>query len=109
MRRRPSAESSRRSGKPVLLGSARLGNVIAAALLRRQRGWCGQLVVASDAYGRVHFPGCDWVLVLVGESPAGRELLANRALMLTLDARRAVWSFADGPESPLVNHATTGL
>lgn len=84
------------------LGCGRLGNVVAAVLLRRGRDWCGQIELATDDYGRVHFPLCDWALVLVDEGSEGRHLFAHRTVVLRLDERAARWSLPDRASSPLV-------
>lgn len=74
------------------LGRARLGNVAAAVLLRRRRDWCGRIELATDDYGRVHVPFCDWVLVLRSEQGNTPELFAHHRLALDLDPHQAVWS-----------------
>lgn len=68
-----------------------LGNVVVALLLRRSRNWCGQIELATDAYGRVHLPFSDWALVLVNESSEGRQLFARQSLVLHLDQHAARW------------------
>jgi hypothetical protein len=69
----------------------RLGNVALAVLLRRRRGWCGQIELASDEYGRVHLPFSDWTLVLPDERSGRQELFAHQKLMLELGAHEVEW------------------
>jgi len=76
--------------------------VVAAVLLRRWRHWCGEIELATDDYGRVHFPFCDWTLVLVDERSEGRDLFAHQTLVLHLDEREARWSLGDQKFPPLV-------
>ena len=64
------------------LGRGRLGNVVAAVQLRRCRRWCGRIELATDEYGRVHLPCCDWALVLVDQHGARRDLLAHQTILL---------------------------
>jgi hypothetical protein len=84
------------------LGRGRLGNVVAAVLLRQWRDWCGRIELATDDYGRVHLPFCDWALVLVDENRRERDLFAHRTLLLALDAREARWSLGERSAAPLV-------
>lgn len=84
------------------LGRSRLGNVVAAVLLRRARDWCGRIELATDDYGRVHLPFSDWALVLVERHDAGRAPVAGRPLLLDLDGQFARWSLAEGEGVPLV-------
>ncbi len=84
------------------LGCGRLGNVVVAILLRQCRQWRGRVVLATDDYGRVHLPFCDWVLVLMDRDGAGRSLLSHRTICLDLDEREASWSLPDRSCSPLV-------
>ncbi len=84
------------------LGCGRLGNVVAAVLLRR-RDWSGQIELATDGYGRVHIPLCDWVLVIVDERGPARELLAHQPIVLQLDERRAKWSLPGSDGQSLVS------
>lgn len=84
------------------LGCARLGNVVAAVLLRQCRNWCGHVELATDDYGRIHFPFCDWVLVLVDENSAGQNLFSHRMINLNLDEHEARWSLPDRTLPPLV-------
>jgi hypothetical protein len=84
------------------IGRGRLGNVVAAVLLRRSRHWCGQIELATDDYGRVHLPFCDWALVLVDEGSQGRDLLAHHSLVLDLDDRQARWLLPGRTRAPLV-------
>ncbi len=79
-----------------------LGNVVAAVLLRRCRDWCGEIELATDDYGRIHFPFSDWTLVLLDEHGAGRELLAHQTIILHLDEHEARWSLPDPRSYPLV-------
>jgi len=73
------------------LGCGQLGNVVTAVMLRRWRHWCGQIELATDEYGRIHFPFSDWVLVLVDEQSECRDLFAHQMLRLQLDKREARW------------------
>ncbi|MEX2114846.1 MAG: hypothetical protein WD845_16755 [Pirellulales bacterium] len=84
------------------LGCGRLGNVVAAVLLR-QRDWRGQIGLATDGYGRIHIPLCDWVLVIVDERGPARELLAHQSIVLQLDERRAQWSLPGSDRQSLVS------
>ena len=84
------------------LGRGRLGNVVIGILLRRSRDWCGQIELATDDYGRVHLPFCDWVLALVGQHGDERELFAHRMLVLSLDEHEARWSLPARAMTPLV-------
>jgi hypothetical protein len=88
--------------RPASLGRSRLGNIVAAVLLRRARDWCGRLELASDDYGRVHFPFCDWALVLAGQRHGWPDLFAHQMLWLDLDERFARWSLVDRESLPLV-------
>jgi hypothetical protein len=81
------------------LGRSRLGNVVAGVLLRRARDWCGRIELASDDYGRVHVPFCDWTLALVGDDRG--ELFAHQTLVLELDERHARWLFPGRDARPL--------
>ena len=76
--------------------------MVAAVLLRRWHQWCGQIELATDDYGRIHFPFCDWVLVLVDEPSEGRRLFANQTVVLHLDEREARWSLPGRLSQPLV-------
>jgi hypothetical protein len=84
------------------IGRGRLGNVVAAVLLRRSRHWCGQIELATDDYGRIHLPFCDWALVLVDENNQGRDLFAHQTLVLDLEEHQARWSLPDRAARPLV-------
>jgi hypothetical protein len=84
------------------LARSRLGNIVAAVLLRRARDWCGRLELATDDYGRVHFPFCDWTLVLASARGDRSELFARQPLRLDLDERQARWSLAEGDTAALV-------
>ena len=85
----------------------RLGNVALAVLLRCQPGWCGQIELASDEYGRVHLPFTDWTLVLADEGSAGRDLFGHQKLILDLAPQHADWLVADN-RSPLVRMPANG-
>jgi hypothetical protein len=84
------------------LGCGRLGNVVTSLVLRRRRDWCGRFELATDAYGRVHFPFSDWALVLVDEHGGGRELVAHQPLVLELDEREVRWLLPGRRARPLV-------
>ncbi|MEX0678670.1 MAG: hypothetical protein WD063_16440 [Pirellulales bacterium] len=84
------------------LARGRLGNVVAAVLLRRWRHWCGQIELATDEYGRIHFPFCDWALVVVDERSHERDLFAHQTLILDLDEHEARWSLPGRASAPLV-------
>lgn len=84
------------------LGRGRLGNVVAAVRLRRQRDWCGQIELATDDYGRLHFPFCDGALTLIEKTPQGRDLFARRALVLVLDERVAYFRLPNDDTAPIV-------
>jgi hypothetical protein len=77
-----------------------LGNVVLGIILRRRRGWCGRLELATDDYARVHVPFCDWVLVVQGAEPG--ELLAHEPLVLELDAREVRWLLPERLGAPWV-------
>jgi hypothetical protein len=84
------------------LGCGRLGNVVASVLLRR-RHWCGRIELATDGYGRIHLPHCDWVTIVVDERGPVREMLAHQPIELHLTERRARWSLAGPDAVPLVS------
>jgi hypothetical protein len=89
--------------RETTIGCGRLGNIVAALSLRRVRHWQGRMELATDVYGRVHFPFCDWVLVLVDEHDQGRELAAHQPVVLELDERAARWSIGGDAREPLVD------
>src|SRR5262245_19320872 len=79
----------------------RLGNVALALLLRCRPGWCGQIELASDEFGRVHLPFTDWTLVLADEGSAGRDLFGHQKLTLELASQHVDWLVGVN-RSPLV-------
>ena len=76
--------------------------MVAAVLLRQWRDWCGHVELATDDYGRIHFPFCDWVLVFVNENSTGRNLFSHRTINLNVDEHEARWSLPDRTFPPLV-------
>ena len=84
------------------LGRGRLGNVVVAILLRQCHQWCGTVELATDAYGRVHLPFCDWALVLVDDCQPLHDLFAHQTLLLELDHHEACWSLSEHRDRPLV-------
>ena len=81
--------------RQAALAPARLGNVAAAVQVRQRRDWRGEIELATDDYGRIRFPFCDWTLVLTGESNAVREPFAHRRVTLRVDDRAALWSLPE--------------
>src|SRR5262245_46281514 len=88
--------------RDLALARGRLGNVVAGVLLRHCRNWCGQIELATDDYGRVHLPFCDWTLALLDERNGKSDLFAHRVLRLQLDEREARWSLACEDSAPVV-------
>jgi hypothetical protein len=88
--------------RQATLAVGRLGNVALALRLRQSRGWCGRLELASDDYGRIHVPFCDWVLVLVEQQDGVGELFAHRTLTLVLDEHEARLLAAGQGTTPVV-------
>jgi hypothetical protein len=91
----PSADTSS-------LGCSRLGNVALALLLRRAPRWCGRVELATDAYGRIHIPFCDWTLVLLDQHDATPDLFADHAVLLDVRKRDACWSLPGTEAAPLL-------
>lgn len=85
------------------LGRGRLGNVVAAVRLRRERGWCGQIELATDDYGRLHFPFCDGALTFVQQTPQGRDLSARRMLVLELHEQLAQFRLPHDEGDPILH------
>ncbi|MGD9721244.1 MAG: hypothetical protein AB7O59_08550 [Pirellulales bacterium] len=83
------------------LGHGRLGNIVAALALRQRRSWCGQVALATDHYGRMHLPFCDWAIALVDERGTDAELLADQTILLELDEHEARWSLSDARDASL--------
>ena len=84
------------------LGQGRLGNIVVALLLRRSRDWCGRIELATDDYGRIHIPFCDWAVVLVDHRGTQRELLAHQKIALELGTLHACWTLVDEQRTELV-------
>ncbi len=73
----------------------RLGNVALALLLRCRPDWCGQIELASDEFGRVHFPFTDWIVVLADDESTGHDLFAHQKLILMLTPEHVDWLAGD--------------
>lgn len=78
---------------------ARLGATALVLLLRNHPDWQGGLDLATDGFGRLCFPFCDWSVQV---RDAAGDPLGNRAVNISIDNREARWRLTGDSESPFL-------
>lgn len=73
-----------------------LGNILLALRLRASPDWSGNVVLMTDAFGRIEFPACDWILKLVSLCSGAPIVLAHHPVIVVVDRRRVHWCVQSG-------------
>lgn len=84
------------------LARAKFGNVALPLQLMSDRAWCGRIQLASNAYGRIAFPGSSWSIVLRTIRDGHADLLTDAIVCLDLDRDEARFEVEAEGDSPAI-------
>jgi hypothetical protein len=91
------------SSAALALARAKFGNVALPLQLMSDRAWCGRIQLASNAYGRIAFPGSSWSIVLRTIRDGRVDLLTDAIVCLDLDRDEARFEVeAEGDSSAII-------
>ncbi|MBI3465165.1 MAG: hypothetical protein HY000_19235 [Planctomycetes bacterium] len=83
-------------------GTAEVGNIVLALLLRAQRCWRGELDLCTDLTGRLRFPFSDWSMALYLADAQPGSLLVRQCVRLSVEDQRTCWSLQGSRDSPFL-------
>jgi hypothetical protein len=90
-------------------GACCLGHVLLALRLKGDSSWQGEIRLETDAFGRIEFPGSDWLIVLSRPRDGPRGVLAGQKIGINIGPRRVCWHLFGKQRGPFLEMSRDDL